>query len=105
MSDEFYVGYVPKAPPGLARSVRRYATGLFIAALLIALALLLGQASFANAKFEYGVQREYSGFIEREPYPILLAPGGSFLLVAPSKHGFIADHQGGVRLKGSLIER
>jgi hypothetical protein len=105
MSDDFYVGYWPKAPAPLARSVRRYVTALVTLALLAAIALVLGQTSFANAKFEYGTYHDYSGLLEQRPGPVLRTPAGSFLLVGPGKHGFAPGHTGMVRLTGSLIER
>ena len=105
MSDEFYVGYQPKAPPALARIVRRYVIGVMVVTILAAGALLIGQTPFDDAKFDYGVYADHSGVLEAQPYPVLRTATGSFLLVAPGKHGFSEHSPGIVRLKGSLIER
>src|SRR5271166_4673873 len=109
MNQDFYIGYSPKAPVALGRWVARLVTGLTLTGLAVGALLMLGQAPFANSKFEYGIDREYSGVIEEWPYPILRTAGSSFLLVAPGKHGVSGVVKGlqskSVRLQGSLIER
>jgi hypothetical protein len=117
--NDFYIGYLPKAPPALARFVRRVIVLLGLLGVAIALALVTGQMPFANSAFEYGRMRGFEGIIEAQPYPTLLVarPGdvGSgdkhsrYLLVAPGKHGadsIVAGFDGkDVRLKGQLIYR
>jgi len=117
--NDFYVGYLPKAPPALARFVQRVILLLCFLGVAIALALVTGQMPFANSAFEYGKRRGFEGIIEARPYPTLLVarPGevGSgdkhsrYLLVAPGKHGadnIVAGFDGReVRLKGHLIYR
>ena len=117
--NDFYVGYLPKAPPGLARFVRRVIVFLGLLGVAIVLALVIGQTPFANSAFEYGKIRGFEGIIDARPYPTLLVarPGevGSedkhsrYLLVAPGKHGadnIVAGFDGKeVRLKGQLIYR
>jgi hypothetical protein len=117
--NDFYVGYLPKAPPALARFVRRVILLLCLLGVAIALALVAGQLPFADSAFEYGKVRGFEGIIEARPYPTLLVarPGevGSgdkhsrYLLVAPGKHGadnIVAGFDGKeVHLKGQLIYR
>jgi len=109
MNDDFYVGYLPKAPAGLGKMVALIATGILLAGLIASGLLIFGQPPFAASKFEYGEYRDYSGVIEEWPYPILVTDSASFLLVAPGKHGLsdaVKGLQGKhVQLKGSLIER
>jgi hypothetical protein len=109
MNQDFYIGYSPKAPVTLGRWVARLLTGLVLTGLAVAALLTLGQAPFANSRFEYGVDRDYSGVIEEWPYPILRTASSSFLLVAPGKHGLSGAVKGlqgkSVNLRGSLIER
>jgi hypothetical protein len=109
MNDDFYVGYLPKAPAELGKIVARISAGILLTGLIAGGLLILGQPPFATSKFEYGEYRDYAGVIEEWPYPILLADNASFLLVAPGKHGLsnaVKGLQGQrVRLKGSLIER
>jgi hypothetical protein len=118
MSD-FYVGYLPKAPPALARFLRRVVVALGLLAAVVVLLLVTGQMPFANSTFEYGKVRSFEGTIVLRPYPVLLVarPGqvvpsdarSEYLLVAPGKHG--ADDLAGsfdgrqVRLQGQLIYR
>ncbi len=109
MSDDFYIGYVPKSPRSLGRRVSRIAAGIVAVALIAACLLILGQPPFAASRFEYGVIRDYAGVIEEWPYPMLVTGNASFLLVAPGKHGLSTEVRGlehtSVRLRGSLIER
>jgi hypothetical protein len=108
MNDDFYVGYLPKAPANLGRVIARIAAGILLAGLIAGGLLIVGQPPFATSKFEYGTYRDYAGVIEEWPYPILVTDNASFLLVAPGKHG-LSDTKGlqgkHVQLKGSLIER
>ena len=117
--NDFYVGYLPKAPSGLARFIRQtiFLVGLF--AVTAALVLVLAQLPFANSTFEYGKVRSFDGILVTHPYPTLLvaSPKGaaghqkysSRLLVAPGKHGadeLVAGFDGKqVRLRGQAIYR
>ena len=109
MNDDFYVGYVPKAPAGLGRIVARIAAGIMLIGLIAGGLLIFGQPPFAASKFEFGEYHDYAGVIEEWPYPILVTDNASFLLVAPGKHGLSGTVKGlqgkHVQLKGSLIER
>src|SRR5882724_4705897 len=117
--NDFYVGYLPKAPIALARFVRKAVIGLGLLAVTVALLLVHGQMPFANSAFEYGKVRSFEGTLVTDPYPTLLVarPGqtnqqegySQFLLVAPGKHGagdLVAGLAGKrVRLQGQLIYR
>jgi len=118
MSD-FYIGYLPKAPPALARFLRRLVFGLFLLTATIALALVLTQHPFARSFFEYGTVRSFEGVVAMQPYPVLLVtrPGQTspenqysrYLLAAPGKHGaddlIHAFQDKRVRLDGQLVYR
>ncbi len=117
--NDFYVGYLPKAPAGLARFVQRAIVVLGLLAVTAALVLVLSQVPFANSTFEYGKLRTFDGVIVAHPYPTLLVtrPGETgqhdesshYLLVAPGKHGadaLVAGFDGKrVRLQVQLIYR
>lgn len=109
MNDDFYVGYVPRAPAALGRWIKRIVIGLVAAGVAVAATLIIDQAPFAASKFEYGIYHDYTGVIEEWPYPILRTDSASFLLVGTGKHGVSEDVRGlqdkSVRLKASLIER
>jgi hypothetical protein len=117
--NDFYVGYLPKAPTALARFVRKVILGLGLLAATAALVLVVGQMPFANSAFEYGKLRSFVGVVVTRPAPTLLVvrPGEAgqqdkysrYLLVAPGKHGaddLAAGFDGKrVRLQGQLIYR
>src|SRR6266700_4764947 len=118
MSD-FYVGYIQKAPPALARFVRRVIVALAGLAMAVALVLVVAQMRFDASAFEYEKLRTFEGTVALQPYPTLLIarPGeveegernSQYLLVAPGKHGggeLLADFDRKlVRLQGQLIHR
>lgn len=117
--NDFYVGYLPKAPLALGRFVR--AIILIVAGVAVcgALVLVTGQRPFSNSIFEYGKISTFEGIVDGSPYPSLLLerPGrvgnaqehSRYLLVAPGKHGadtIVAGLDGKrVRLRGQLIYR
>ena len=114
--NDFYVGYLPKAPLALARFVRKIVIGLGLLAVMVALLLVRGQMPFANSAFEYGKVRSFEGTLVAHPYPTLLVARPSqtnqqegysqYLLVAPGKHDLVAGLAGKrVRLQGQLIYR
>jgi len=117
--NDFYVGYLPKAPTALAHFVRKVVIALGLIAITAALVLVVGQMPFANSAFEYGKLRSFEGVVEARPFPTLLVarPGdvgqhekySRYLLVAPGKHGaddLVASFDGKqVRLQGQLIYR
>lgn len=117
--NDFYVGYLPKAPTALAHFVRKVIVGLGLLVVTTALVLVLDQMPFANSAFEYGKLRSFEGVVVARPIPTLLVarPGETgqqdkysrYLLVAPGKHGaddLVAGFDGQqVRLQGQLIYR
>jgi len=117
--NDFYVGYLPKAPTVLARFLRKVILVLGLLAVTVALVLVFGQMPFASFAFEYGKLRSFEGVVETKPFPVLLVarPGeigqqdkySRYLLVAPGKHGaddLVAIFDGKqVRLQGQLIHR
>ncbi len=119
-NDEFYIGYLPSPPPGVARRIRRAVGALLAGAAALAALLAAAQRPFAPAVFEFGQPREFSGRLAAQPVPLLwlLRPGrtgavakplSGYLLVGPGKHGaeaLVAGLAGrAVRLRGSLVYR
>ncbi len=116
MAEEFYTGYLPQAPPGIARRIRRLVIALFVLAVIVALALIAGQKGFAAAYFEFGTVRDFEGVVEETPYPTLALEGpgraaatSRLYLVSPGKFGAADEVEGldrqRVELQGSLIYR
>lgn len=114
-NEEFYIGYAPRPPRRIARTISRAVVGLNALAAVVALVLVFAQRPFARSTFEFQQYREFTGEMELKPYPALLVvrPGGKeysrYLLVAPGKHGADAEVRSfageAVQLRGSLIYR
>lgn len=117
--NEFYVGYLPKAPPRIARLIRIAIVSLLVVVALGAVLFASVQRTFSPSAFEFGRSRSFEGIIEERPYPSLLVvrPGASgnaqsysrYLLVAPGKHGANSEVAGfngkNVSLRGTLVFR
>ena len=117
--NEFYVGYLPKAPLGIGRFIRIAIVSLLVLAAMGAILFASVQRTFSPSAFEFGSPRDFEGIIEERPYPALLVtrPGASgnpqsysrYLLVAPGKHGADSQVAGldgkDVRLRGALVYR
>jgi len=117
--DEFYIGYLPVAPPRLGRASRRTALGLIAFAAVLAVVLVTAQGPFAVAAFEYGTPRHFEGWISEAPYPVLfvprpgttgdVSPVSTYLLTTPGKHGAREAVRGldgrAVSLEGTLAYR
>ena len=115
--DEFYVGYLPEAPPGIAARARLSAALLLAIGLAVGLLLVSRQQRFDAGVFEYGVSTRVEGVVQERPHPVLYVErpgvgpaGGAFSryeLVAYGKRGagqLVAGLDGrSVRLSGSLI--
>jgi hypothetical protein len=113
---EFYVGYLPQAPPGIRHRVRLLVITVVVLAVAGAILFAASQSHFTNSTFEFGQIKEFRGVLRESPYPTLIEAGNpasnqpqSYLLVAPGKHGaesLIQSFLGQtVRLKGTLIFR
>lgn len=96
-NSEFYIGWMPKAPAGFARQIRRSLFVLFPLALIVGLILASFQKRFSTANFEFGKSTEIKGIYINAPVPLLKVINGkdmwgnvSYLtipLVGYGKHG------------------
>src|SRR5690349_16750689 len=94
---EFFVGYLPKQPAGIAKKVRLVIGISFVLATVCAFVFAKVQRTFAPSAFEYGNQISFEGTVEAAPYPTLVvarptAQGEAssfsrYLLVGAGKHG------------------
>lgn len=118
--NDFYVGYLPKAPEAFARRTKRTAAILLVFAVAASVVFVASQRTVSTpATFEFGQERPFEGTLVASPYPALLVarPNSSddqpqysyYSLVAPGKHGAdeaVARYTGKVvRLRGTLIYR
>lgn len=69
--DEFYVGYLPEAPAGIASVIRRTVLALGLLVLVVSVALVWYQKRFSTATFEYGMLTSVDGYVFTKPAPHL----------------------------------
>lgn len=117
--DEFYVGYLERAPAGTGRFVARVALGLVAGGLALAALVAALQHPLPPVAFEFGHPRPFHGVVDTAGVPSLLVPlpgnhpadGGvtRLALVGQGKHGIgraVGRLEGrAAHLAGSLIYR
>lgn len=108
--EDFYIGYLPAAPPGIGRFTRRAVLLLFALAIVVAGVLTFAQKPFGPGVYEFGAEHTYEGIVHEKPYPTLeIEPGQRHYLVAQFKHGADPEVAGldgeRVRLRGAPIHR
>jgi hypothetical protein len=122
--NEFYVGYLLKAPRQIACASKRAIIILFTVMIGVAAITALEQKEFSPGSFEYGLQTAMDGYLFTKPVPHIQVPLGkniwnkelyqTVLLVGSGKAGadnFVFSHRPlqkkvegtKVRLTGSLI--
>jgi len=94
---EFYIGWMPKAPGGFRRSVRKYLLVLLPIVVALAVAIALSQKKFDTGSFEFGKLTEVKGIYSRTPVPNLKIVNGKDIwgnysyitvpLIGYGKHG------------------
>ncbi len=119
MSEDFYIGYLPKMSKNVAKVIRLFVVFAFGAACGLAILVWFGQKPFAKSYFEFDLTKEFEGTIQARPIPFLLVENSQksgslpifsrFPLVAEGKHG-VGDEVKSldgqkVKLKGKLIYR
>lgn len=117
--NEFYVGYLPKAPSGIASRIWWSVSVLFLLAAAGAIIFAKVQQTYSPSAFEFGQERTFEGIVDVRPYPALLVPRpgaavgqepySRYTLVAGGKRGAtdqMSTFAGKtVRLQGTLIYR
>jgi hypothetical protein len=113
-SDEFYVGYVDRAPAGLARFVKRVVALLAVGVVGLFGLMASTQGPQPTGVFEFLEPREFEGVLYAEPLPYLrmTSPGGGvsrLLLVGFGKFGapeaYLQHDERKVAFRGNLIYR
>ena len=122
--DEFYIGYLPKAPKGIARILTITVAVLAVIVLASAWVITRFEKDFSNSQFEYGTLTELEGVLYQQPVPMLriytgqdaqgqalyksvllvnfLKIGADNLLAAYAKKG-VVEGQSIIKLRGTLI--
>ena len=116
---EFYIGYLPNMPEGIAKVVRPLIALILVLGIVFAVLFLVGQKPFAKSFFEFGSVKDFEGTIQAQPIPFLLVEKEEknndlptferIPLVAEFKNGadkLVNNFNGQrVRLKGTKIYR
>ncbi len=124
-NDEFYIGWMGKAPRGFSRWIKRYLLVLLPIVIVLGVLLALSQKKFGTGNFEFGTLTEVKGIYSNTPVPSLKVVNGKDILgnenyitvplIGYGKHGadgIIADlekeknanlHGKEVILKGTLL--
>ncbi len=117
MSEDFYIGYLPKMPKNTAKVIKIFVALAFITAIGLGVISWIGQKPFAKSIFEFGTIKDFEGTIQADGVPFLLVEKKDknnglptferFPLVSEGKHGFDAKQFDGqkVKLKGTRIYR
>ena len=111
--DEFYIGYEPGVPAGIARQLRRAVTGLIAMLLVAAAVATMTQRPLPAATFDYGRPQAVRGWLTLLPTPTLHVRDGDrttrYWLVGRGKSGAVADlagfAEGWVSLEDTEIAR
>ena len=96
-NDEFYIGWMSKAPSGAIRFLRKYISLVLICIALLGIMLALSQKKFGTGNFEFGTLNEIKGIYFNQPVPLLKVIAGKDIfgnlsyitipLVGYGKHG------------------
>jgi len=110
---EFYTGWMPKAPKGFAKHMKRVLLVLFPVVLIVGYLLATSQKKFSRATFEFGKLTEVKGVYYNSPVPLLKVFDKNNLsitipLVGYGKHGaetaiMELEKEKGVSLNGKEI--
>jgi len=103
-SNDFYIGWMPKAPNSFSTFIKKYLILLVAFVIVISITLALSQKKFGTGTFEFGKLTEVKGIYFNQPVPAIKVLNGkdiwgnlsyiTFPLVGYGKHGaegIIAD--------------
>ncbi len=85
--EEFYVGYLPKAPAGTGRFTRRVVTVIICGALAACAWVAAVLPFYGEGVFEFGHPKVYRGVAQCNGVARLTTAEIDYLLVGPGKHG------------------
>src|SRR6266498_1019463 len=79
-NDEFYIGWMGKAPRGFSRWIKRYLLVLLPIVIVLGVLLALSQKKFDTGNFEFGTLTEVKGIYSNTPVPSLKVVNGKDIL-------------------------
>ena len=75
-NDEFYIGWMPKAPHGIVKHIKKTISLLVVIVAVTAILLSLLQQKFGTGNFEFGKLTEVKGIYFNNPVPNIKAISG-----------------------------
>jgi len=82
--NDFYIGWMPNAPPIYFKFVRKYLFALIVLTISLGVVLALSQKQFATGTFEFGKLTELKGIYFSQPIPSLKIVTGKDIWGNPS---------------------
>jgi len=82
--DEFFIGWMPKAPEGFSKHVKKALMVLMVIVAFTGILLSLMQRKFGTGNFEFGKLTEVKGIYFNAPVPFLKAINGKDIFGNPS---------------------
>ena len=82
--DEFFIGWMPKAPEGFSKHVKKAMMVLMVIVAFTGILLSLMQRKFGTGNFEFGKLTEVKGIYFNAPVPFLKAINGKDIFGNPS---------------------
>lgn len=109
MSDDFYIGYLPKAPAATARFTRKTVIVVGVATLAAGAALAMTLPYYGDGVFEFGRHQDFVGTMRCDSVPQLSNSAADYVLVGYGKNRAAVELCGAagkdVKITGTLIRR
>jgi len=74
--DDFYIGYMPKAPKSYAKAVKKAVLAFAILIIVLGAVIAQNQKNLQSNTFEFGKITELSGVLQQQPVPNLIIKTG-----------------------------
>jgi hypothetical protein len=71
MKQQFYIGYLEKAPKPIAHFLKRVLPVIVLLGLICGAVISTTQTGFNEGKYELGKRTQFTGFVEKGPIPML----------------------------------
>jgi hypothetical protein len=76
MKDDFYIGYLPKAPKSISKMVKRAVIAFGILVIILGVVIAQNQQNLQPNTFEFGKITELTGVLQQHPVPNLIIHHG-----------------------------
>jgi hypothetical protein len=80
MNNEFYIGWMPKAPASFAKHIKKVLLVLLVVVITVGVLAGLSQKKFSTGNFEFGTLTEIKGIYFNRPVPCIKVVNGKDIL-------------------------